>query len=137
MVGTCQRGVKLFDESVTMGLLQPSQRGNQMDLKNRFDDEELERIIEEAAIYMCACPGQVANQIRQLRQVIRYQRDCLTEAKTPNLVHHTIEARSREAHALMEDCLDQVLEIEGWDRVTLKMPAGLRKLRDELIENDN
>lgn len=108
-----------------------------MDLKNRFDDEELERIIEEAAIYMCACPGQVANQIRQLRQVIRYQRDCLSEAKTPNLVHHTIEARSREAHALMEACLDQVLEIEGWDRVTLKMPAGLRKLRDELIENDN
>lgn len=37
----------------------------------------------------------------------------------------------------MEDCLDQVLEIEGWDRATLKMPEGLRKIRDELIENGN
>ncbi|WP_265949108.1 hypothetical protein [Dechloromonas sp. A34] len=108
-----------------------------MDLQNRFNDEELERIVEEAAIYMCACPGQVADQIRQLRQVIRYQRDCLTEGKTPSLVHHTIEVRSREAHAVMEDCLDQVLEIEGWDRATLKMPEGLRKIRGELIENGN
>lgn len=108
-----------------------------MDLQHRFTDEELQRIIEEAAIYMCACPGQVANKIRQLRHVIRYQRDCLSEAKTPDLVHHTIEASSREAHVVMEDCLDRVLEIEGWDRATLKMPDGLRKLRDELIESGN
>lgn len=108
-----------------------------MDLQNRFNDEELQTIVEEAAIYMCACPGQVANQIRQLRQVIRYQRDCLTEGKTPSSVHHAIEASSREAHAVMEDCLEQVLEMEGWDRATLKMPEGLRKLRDELIENGN
>ena len=36
----------------------------------------------------------------------------------------------------MENCLDRVLELEGWDRTTLKMPANLRKLRDELIERD-
>lgn len=107
-----------------------------MDLQNRFDDGELERIVEEAGIYMCACPGQVAQQIRQLRQVIRYQRDCLNEGKTPNLVHQTIAADSLEAHAVMERCLERVLEIEGWDRATLKMPEGLRKLRDELIKND-
>lgn len=108
-----------------------------MDLQHRFNDEELQRIVEEAAIYMCACPGQVANQVRQLRQVVRYQRDCLSEGKTLSLVHHTIEASSLEAHAVMEDCLDRVLEIEGWDRATLQMPDGLRKIRDELIESGN
>lgn len=107
-----------------------------MDLQQRFSDEQLHQIVEEASIYMCACPGQVANELRQLRHLIRYQRDCITEGKTPSLVHQTIEAASQEAHAVMENCLDRVLEIEGWDRATLKMPAGLRKLRDEILASD-
>lgn len=107
-----------------------------MDLQQRFSDEQLHQIVEEASIYMCACPGQVANELRQLRHLIRYQRDCITEGKTPSLVHQTIEAASQEAHAVMENCLDRVLEIEGWDRATLKIPAGLRKLRDEILASD-
>ncbi len=107
-----------------------------MDLQQRFSDEQLHQIVEEASIYMCARPGQVANELRQLRHLIRYQRDCITEGKTPSLVHQTIEAASQEAHAVMENCLDRVLEIEGWDRATLKMPAGLRKLRDEFLSSD-
>ena len=107
-----------------------------MDLQQRFSDEQLHQIVEEASIYMCACPGQVANELRQLRHLIRYQRDCITEGKTPSLVHQTIEAASQEAHAVMENCLDRVLEIEGRDRTTLKMPAGLRKLRDEILASD-
>lgn len=107
-----------------------------MDLQQRFSDEQLHQIVEEASIYMCACPGQVANELRQLRHLIRYQRDCITEGRTPSLVHQTIEAASQEAHAVMENCLDRVLEIEGWDRTTLKMPAGLRKLRDEILASD-
>ena len=107
-----------------------------MNLQNRFKDDELQKIVEEAAIYMCACPGQVADEIRQLRHLIRYQRDCVTQGITPNVVHETIESAAREAHVVMENCLDRVLELEGWDRTTLKMPANLRKLRDELIERD-
>ena len=107
-----------------------------MDLQQRLSDERLHQIVEEASIYMCACPGQVANELRQLRHLIRYQRDFITEGKTPSLVHQTIEAASQEAHAVMENCLDRVLEIEGWDRATLKMPAGLRKLRDEFLASD-
>ena len=108
-------------------------RERKVDLQQKFQDGELETIVEEAAIYMCACPGQVATEIRGLRSLIRYQRDCIHGGKTPETVHQTIEASAREAHALMEACLERVLEIEGWDRKTLKMPAGLRKLRDELL----
>ena len=107
-----------------------------MDLQQRFSDEQLHQIVEEASIYMCACPGQVANELRQLRYLIRYQRDCITEGKSPSLVHQTIAAASQEAHAVMEGCLDRVLDIEDWDRTTLKMPAGLRKLRDEILASD-
>ncbi|WP_374344298.1 hypothetical protein [Azonexus sp.] len=104
-----------------------------MDLQKDFSDQELEQIVEEAAIYMCACPGEVAKEIRRLRSLIRYQRDCINGGRTPETVHLTIEASAREAHAVMEKCLERVLEIEGWNRQTLKMPAGLRKLRDELL----
>lgn len=107
-----------------------------MDLQKRFADHELEKIVDEAAIYMCACPGQVAREISGLRHLIRYQRDCINSGKTPEAVHAAIEAASRQAHALMEDCLVQVLEIEGWDRKTLTMPSGLRKLRDELLDEE-
>lgn len=104
-----------------------------MDIQQKFDDRELEVIVEEAAIYMCACPGQVAEEIRGLRNLIRYQRECIHNGKTPETVHQAIEASARQAHATMEACLERVLEIEGWDRKELKMPAGLRKLRDDLL----
>ncbi len=107
-----------------------------MDLQHRFKDEELEQIVEEATVYMCACPAQVASQIRQLRQLVRYQRECISEGLTPRQVHELIEVSSLSAHAVLEQCLDQVLDIEGWDRSTLKMPTGLRILRDQLIDRD-
>lgn len=104
-----------------------------MDLQKKFSNRELEKIVEEAGIYMCACPGQVASEIRGLRSLIRYQRDCIQNGKTQEIVHRTIEASAKEAHTVMESCLEQVLALEGWDRETLKMPDGLRKLRDDLI----
>lgn len=108
-----------------------------MELQKKFNDSELEAIVEEAAIYMCACPGQLASEIRGLRSLIRYQRDCIHSGKSPRTVHQTIDASAREAHTLMEACLERVLEIEGWDRKTLKMPAGLRKLRDDLLNESD
>lgn len=105
-----------------------------MDLQKTFADSELEKIVEEAAIYMCACPGQVAAEIRGLRNLIRYQRACIEDGKSLGTVHRTIETSAREAHALMESCLERVLEIEGWDRETLRMPAGLRRMRNELLK---
>lgn len=107
-----------------------------MDPQTKFSDCELEKIIEEAMLYMCACPGQLATEIRRLRELIRYQRDCERGETSSALVHRTIAEAGGQAHALMENCLQQVLEIEGWDRATLKMPAGLRKLRDDILADD-
>lgn len=47
-----------------------------MNLETRFTQSQLEKIVNEAAIYMCACPAQVAAEIRRLRQLISYQNDC-------------------------------------------------------------
>lgn len=105
-----------------------------MDLQNTFTDAELEKIVNEAMLYMCACPAQVAAQISHLRGLLRYQRNCQQTASGSAVqVHQTIVDATMLAHRQLEQCLDQVLQLEGWDRQTLEMPAGLRQLRDDLL----
>lgn len=105
-----------------------------MILQKRFSDQELEQIIEESAIYMCACPAQVAVQLRTLRELFRYQTSCEIEPGNDGAVHQVIGMATFEAHALMETCLEKILALEGWDRTTLKMPEGLRCKRAQLLD---
>lgn len=107
-----------------------------MILQQRFSDLQLEQIVEEAAIYMCACPGQVAVELRNLRSLYRYQNSCEQDPANDNNVHRLIADATLRAHALMEECMDKVLEIEGWDRETLRMPDGMRRRRADLIDKD-
>jgi hypothetical protein len=98
-----------------------------MQYEERFTDSELGKIIEAGMIYMCACPAQVADGLRKLRELYRYQQHCLTQPANDPRVHQLIAQTTVDAHALMQDCLDHVLEIEQWDRATLEMPPNLRK----------
>jgi hypothetical protein len=107
-----------------------------MNLETRFSERQLEKIVDEAAVYMCACPAQVAAEIRRLRQLISYQNDCELEENTNVETHRAIAAAASQAHAIMEECMDKILTLEGWDRETLKMPENLRKQRDDLVEKD-
>lgn len=93
----------------------------------RFTDSQAEQIIEEGLIYMCACPAQVAQSILMLRQLNTYQQNCLNELSNDHRVHQRISAAALAAHALMEQCMEDVLQLENWDRDTLKMPEGLRQ----------
>ena len=104
-----------------------------MKLQKRFTEQQLERIIDEATIYMCACPAQVVSQMLELRKLQQYQLDCISASSVPPDTHRCIAQAAQGAHALLEDALDEVLQIEGWDRDTLTMPAGLRALRDSLL----
>ena len=106
-----------------------------MTYSERFSNADLERIVEEATIYMCACPEQVAVAIRQLRGLHRYQLACLRETDAQSEVHLAIAESTARAHAELEDCLDRVLVLEGWDRATLRMPEGLRRRRQDLLED--
>jgi glutamyl/glutaminyl-tRNA synthetase len=40
-----------------------------MPYEERFTDAEFVRIVEEGLIYMCACPAQVAEAMRKLREL--------------------------------------------------------------------
>jgi len=103
-----------------------------LDLPRRFTDSQLATIMNEALIYMCACPAQVCKEITQLRGLWKYQQDCLKRSDAP-VVHELIAKKVTLAHQVMEECLASILELEGWDPVTLSMPENLRIRRDEEI----
>ena len=98
-----------------------------MEYAERFTDVELGTVIEQAMIYMCACPAQVAKSTRSLRELYRYQLRCMAAPDNDNAVHAEIAKSTIEAHSIMQDCLGKIMELEGWDRATLEMPMGLRQ----------
>ncbi|MBT9518718.1 MULTISPECIES: hypothetical protein [Methyloversatilis] len=99
----------------------------------RYSSTQLQLILDQAGIYMCACPAQLAAQMMELRTLHQYQMNCMSEMPDMADSHRTIADAVFRAHALLEEALDRVLDIEGWDKTSLKMPDGLRKKRDELL----
>jgi hypothetical protein len=111
-------------------------KGPSMEYEERFTSAELVQIIDEGLVYMCACPAQVADAMRKLRELHRYQLDCLQDPQNASPVHQAIAASTVRAHAQMQECLIQVLELEHWDRATLTMPEGLRQRQLQEILGD-
>lgn len=107
-----------------------------MNYEERFTDAELDKIIEEGLIYMCACPAQVADGVRKLRELYRYQKRCLENPQNDHLVHSTIARSVMEAHHTLELCLEEVVSLEKWDRATLVMPDYLRQRQMKELLSD-
>jgi len=107
-----------------------------MTYEERYTDDELAHIIQQAVYYMCACPAQVAENLRRLRGLYRYQESCLLDAKNDPLVHQAIADSTIQAHETLQACLDKIIELENWDRATLTMPSGLRKRQIEELTKD-
>ena len=97
-------------------------------MTQRFSQEILRKIVQQAMVYQCACPAQVCKAIGQVRELHAYQQDCLTRTDTDKAVHERIAATCARNHADLEQCLEDVLRLEGWDLTTFEMPAGLDKL---------
>ncbi|MEQ1485301.1 hypothetical protein [Methyloglobulus sp.] len=100
-----------------------------MDLDNKFTALQLAIINEQAALYTCACPVHISMQITNLRKLFDYQKACMempTESDVHMQVHQRIAEVTKQTHQLMEQCLDEILDLEGWDRTKLEMPTGIR-----------
>ncbi|MBK6637995.1 MAG: hypothetical protein IPG34_10160 [Rhodocyclaceae bacterium] len=98
-----------------------------MPLTTSYSTADLTRILEQSIIYDCACPAQVCKELTGLRALFAYQEKCLNATDTDRAVHQRIALAVREAHALMETCLADVLALEGWNVKDLTMPAELQK----------
>lgn len=96
-------------------------------MNERFPAAQVTRVLDQALLYQCACPAQVCRTIFELRDLHDYQLNCASDTDQDRAVHESIAAAANRAHEVMEDCLAQVLALEGWDMATLTMPADLRK----------
>ena len=99
-------------------------------MEHHYSAKQLEQVIDEATIYICACPAQVAEMVRKLRHLYDYQQNCIARESTEinKEVHDRIAQATVEAHSIMEACMRDILQIEGWDVETLKMPENLREI---------
>jgi hypothetical protein len=103
-----------------------------MNLDHKFSALQLSIINDQAALYTCACPLQVSLQIASLRKLFDYQKECIdsetsSDSHVQIQVHHRIAEVTKQAHQLMEQCLGDILDLEGWDRTSMEMPPGIRK----------
>lgn len=95
-----------------------------------YTNAQLEHIVDQAMIYQCACPAQVASMMMALRELHAYEQKCLSRDDAPLVeTHRLISTAAEAAHAIMETCLQKVIAIEGWDAATLNMPEALRALQ--------
>lgn len=96
-------------------------------MKLRFSDDEITHILQQSIIYTCACPSQVCKAINEQRALYRYQAGCLNLTDTDKAVHQLISDTVELTHAQLEECLEQILLMEGWDMETYQMPEAMQK----------
>lgn len=107
-----------------------------IELEKKYTNSQLEKIRDQGVIYMCACPSQVSVQIANLRLLFDYQRKCVAknESYINDETHRCIAKATAQAHKVMEECLEEILNQEKWDLETLEMPENLRQLMMEIAE---
>jgi hypothetical protein len=104
-------------------------------LDKQFTSAELTQILGQAAIYICACPAQVAKLLHAIQEVYAYQAKCLASDSELKSTHETICAALEDVHKTLEKCLADVLVLENWNRETLEMPENLRQLQLDSLDN--
>lgn len=96
-------------------------------LQQRFSSEQIDKILRQSLDYHCACPAQVCNSVVDLRELYEYQANCLLDTATDHRMHESIAKGTATAHAALEACLKDILDLEGWDPVLLELPDVLKR----------
>lgn len=96
-------------------------------MNKQFNASQISKVIDQALIYQCACPAQVCKSIFELRELFDYQMNCASDSLNNPLVHTTIAQAAEASHVIMEECLQKILEIEGWDQTNFIMPDLLKQ----------
>ncbi|MCK9636866.1 hypothetical protein V3O24_05370 [Methylobacter sp. Wu8] len=93
----------------------------------RFSNEIITSILQQSLVYTCSCPAQVCKAINEQRALFNYQKQCLNLTDTDKAVHQAIADTVEKTHAQLEQCLEDVLRLEGWDMDTYQMPETMQK----------
>jgi hypothetical protein len=100
-------------------------------MKEHFSASQINRVMSQSLDYECACPAQVCGAIVDLRDLYQYQSKCMRDTDNDLRMHEAIAQATEQAHEILENCLREVLRIEGWDPQTLSLPEALRLKADK------
>jgi hypothetical protein len=95
-------------------------------MKEHFSASQINRVMSQSLDYECACPAQVCGAIVDLRDLYQYQNKCMRDTVNDLLMHESIAKATTQAHEILENCLREILHMEGWDLQTLTLPEALR-----------
>jgi len=88
-----------------------------MELETRYSAEDIIRIIDQALVYQCACPAQIATTLLELRDLFDYQQKCADTDDTNRRVHgratRVTASRSGEDPTLREAAESIVSEMRS------------------------
>lgn len=101
-----------------------------------FTQEQLNDIMEQGMVRQCACPALLTRLLSDTRYLLAYQAQCLGDADNDERVHEAIAQTTERVSRILEECLVDVLILEGWDPMTLKMPDHLVRLQLDDIACD-
>lgn len=84
----------------------------------RFDDLDLERILQAANSVYCECPRHLVDILRMLHSFERYSARCEARSQADELLHKEIGLATSVARATLERALERIAVTEG-----LPLPA--------------
>lgn len=102
-------------------------------MQPKYSKSQLMYIREQALLFQCACPAQVSLLLAETMSLYVYQEECLNQTDTDVRVHTAIAQATELAYPIIEQCLTDVLILEGWNMDTLEMPESLKKRMYESI----
>lgn len=84
-------------------------------MKQQYSAYQINAFMSISPTEQCACPAQLCGSIVDLRELHDYEFNCISDGAIGHKVHEAISKAAEQAHAILENCLTSVLEIEGID----------------------
>lgn len=108
-------------------------------MARKFTQDELNNIMEQSLIRQCACPSLLTRLLSDTRYLHAFQETCLNESPADQRIHAAIAETTALVAAKLEECLGEVLLLEGWQtdaRGELNIPELLLRLQMETLARE-
>jgi hypothetical protein len=102
----------------------------------KFTQDQLNNIMEQGMVRQCACPSLLTRLLSDARYLNEYQQICQDGDPADQRVHAAIAEATEIVAGVLEDCLIEVLFLEGWEtdkQGGFTMPEHLLQLQMDAI----
>lgn len=108
-------------------------------MARKFTQDQLNNIMEQSLVRQCACPSLLTRLLSDARYLHQFQETCSNDSPTDQRIHAAIARTTDVVSSKLEECLMEVLALEGWqtdEHGELIMPELLFRLQMEALSCD-